>query len=171
MSKYHHQLDNLSPLPQKYIDEAVSSNFIWGGPPSFNVDRAETTFTKSNFAQSLYRRFTPSGCLFNIAYYRNLPGTAYKWHIDRKRTCAINILLTDNPNALVMHKEDINGLIFNIFPVHYTKGCPVLFDTTVEHAVYNPDPNPRIILTIGFIGPSYQEMLEFLITTPNTILD
>jgi hypothetical protein len=177
MRECYYHLDTYPDIAKKFIDEAQQVEYVFRGPPSHNVYRAETSFCETNFAKSLYKQFgelvspanpklTPGKSAMNIAYYKNDPKTGYVWHTDAKRSCAINIVMTDNPSALTMHREMIDHQFFNIEPVPYIKYRPFLFNTRVEHAVYNPDPTDRIILTIGFIGPSYDEVKDFLLSAP-----
>jgi hypothetical protein len=100
-------------------------------------------------------------------YLKNGPMQGYEWHIDRQRTCVINFVLTENDPAYVIFRKKINSFFFDIFgPVPYELGMPFLFNAKIEHSVFNLSNKDRLIMSIGFFGPSYDEVREYLSTLP-----
>lgn len=92
-----------------------------------------------------------------------IPGsTFYAWHQDRTRTCAINAELNQT-GSITYFGTQAGQHYRSIQVVDYSK--PVLFNTTSWHCVTNPG-NERLLLTIGFYGPTYKDVLQNFTNEP-----
>jgi len=165
MDECFHHIKNLPALPQKYIDEAIAADYhfkINNWTADSNAWRGESTFNQTDFFKILEKRFT-----LGVCYLKNGPREGYEWHTDRKRTCVINFLLTKNEPAFVLFRKKINAFFFDIVgQVPYEIGQPFLFNAQIEHSVFNLSDSDRLIMSIGFIGPTYEEVKDFLLKLP-----
>ncbi len=77
------------------------------------------------------------------------PDSWFNWHKDGRRTCAINILLSDNHHDQYSKMIDPNS--FKVFDVPYYDQTPLLYNTKNIHMVQNNhQTDARYVLTISF---------------------
>lgn len=164
------QLNQFPVLPAKYIEEAKASEYtfkISKWHTDSNAWRADTSFNRTDFMRALREHYADNVILPAPVYLKNGPMQGYEWHIDKQRTCVINFVLTENNPAYVLFREKINSFFFNIIgPVPYTLGKPFLFNAKIEHSVFNLSDKDRLIMSIGFFGPTYNEVKDYLLTLP-----
>jgi hypothetical protein len=89
----------------------------------------------------------------------------YNFHIDTKRYCAINSLLTGyDSNSYfgsdVYKNQQLINELEKIEPLNYTLGSCYVFNTKHRHGVVNR-ANIRLTLSIGFYNNSYEEVLAY----------
>lgn len=164
MSKYYHHLD-LPDLPEKYITEAINSDYKLITKP--RLYWADSTFNKTNFFKLLDLRF--GGCY--VKYYFTPPNALYNWHIDLNRHCAINWVVKNNAEARTLFREPIeeasggmeNPIFFHLDELKYRGHKPTLLNGTYSHCVTNNFPDSRIILSMSLFKPTkYEDVLTFL---------
>jgi hypothetical protein len=167
MTECYYHLDNLPPLPQIYIDEAVSaSKDYWFKTNDWHKDsnawRFDTSFTETGFFKEFRKKYGETNVY--ACYLKNDPMQGYEWHTDKKRTCVINYLLTENDPSYVIFREKINYFYFNIIAtVPYVVGHPFVFNAQIEHSVFNLSNKERFIMSIGFYGPTYEEVRDYIL--------
>ena len=166
---YYH-LDQFPVLPIKYIEEAKAGEYhfkISAWHTDSNSWRSDSSFNETDFMKSLREHYKDNKILPAPVYLKNGPMQGYEWHTDRQRTCVINFELTKNEPAYVLFREKINAFFFNIIgPVPYVLGKPFLFNSQIEHSVFNLSDSDRLIMSIGFFGPTYDEVKEYLCNLP-----
>lgn len=166
---YYH-LSQLPPLPEKYVKEAIESNYafkISHWHTDSNSWRADSSFNETDFMKVLKEHYKDNFILPSPVYLKNGPMQGYEWHVDKQRTCVINYVLTENTPSYVLFREKINAFFFDIIgPVPYILKEPFLFEAKIEHSVFNLSDKDRLIMSIGFFGPTYSEVKEFLATLP-----
>lgn len=163
---YYH-IEKLPDLPEKYIQEAKAAQYDFktsNWHEDSNAWRAMSSFEETGFMKALKRRYGDNKVKPNAIYLKNAPMEGYAWHKDRIRTCVINVVLTHNDPAYCIWREKKNNFFFDIMgPIPYIVGRPFLFNPTVEHMVFNLSQQERLIMSIGFFGPSYDEVKDFIL--------
>jgi hypothetical protein len=153
---------HLPLLDSKYITEASTGDYVGpSGPTSVQTIKTASTFQETEFCYNLLKEF---GYVKSL-YLRMPPHTVYDWHTDLERKCAINFLLTDDPDCLTLFREPIdnNRLLYNIKKCNYTLLQPTVFNTTISHCIINHSDNFRHLLTVtvGF-KTNFEDVQNFL---------
>jgi hypothetical protein len=110
---------------------------------------SSSRFFKTKFCQDLSAEFGQ----IRTNFIKNGPMTVYDWHRDLDRKVAINFLLNESPNSLVLFRDKeygVDRMRYNIKVCEYTPRKPVIFNTTIQHTVINYDSQPRFILSLIF---------------------
>lgn len=168
MSTRFTELLNLPQLSDLYINEGLNSPFKYTEPNSVNDGRTlssvyatlANSFSKTDFVRLLEKRFG------NVVarYLKNPPHSIYDWHIDKNRLCTINWIVKSNTDARVWYRSNNQHRLFwDLEEITYQEHYPTIFDTSVEHSVFNNSDEERIILSLSLTdGPTYQEVVDFL---------
>jgi hypothetical protein len=77
------------------------------------------------------------------------PYTCYDWHIDTRRGVGINMSLTPFDRSICAFAPNKDGAVFKIDELKYKPMTYYLFNTQVEHTVYNFETT-RFIMSIEF---------------------
>jgi len=77
------------------------------------------------------------------------PYVCYDWHTDTRRGVGINMLLTPFNRSICAFAPDKHGMVFDIEELKYKPMTYYLFNTQVNHTVYNFETT-RYILSIEF---------------------
>jgi len=173
MSKFTH-ITTLPVLPDHYINEGMSANYeLKFAPCSYRI---ESSFDNSKLCRELRKEF---GVCFS-QYVLFKAGSYYDWHCDIKRNFALNWLITTTPRAISMYRSvvptppgsnTIQTILYDVAEINYTLYHPVLLNTSQMHAVVNPGPDDRIILTVSVNGVGYEQMIEWLAQHPMDTYD
>lgn len=121
---------------------------------------------------------------YKIGILRGNPKRCYDWHIDLPRECTVNLLLTPHLDSkcAFSHERKIKTKIaietnqfleghpfLDSFSFHELKYQPktfYLFNTKIDHVVYNFSDSPRYLMSLEFQGEAskikYNEMLEII---------
>ena len=77
------------------------------------------------------------------------PYTCYDWHTDTRRGVGINMLLTPQSRSFCAFAPDRDEEVFKIEELSYKPNTYYIFNTQVEHTVYNFETT-RYLLSIEF---------------------
>jgi len=83
------------------------------------------------------------------------PYTCYDWHTDTRRGVGINMLLTPHSRSFCAFAPDRDEQVFKIEELLYKPMTYYLFNTQVEHTVYNFEAT-RYLLSIEFAKEKHQ---------------
>jgi len=159
MSAKFYQLTNLPPLPQEIVADGLTDGFEYTASPYAYAKRA-TLFYDTEFYKLLKNQFGEVGC----KYLKNAPNSFYDWHTDKIRNCALNWIISTNPNAKTFYRSNNHNKFFwDLEEVIYNIDCPTLLDTKQEHCVFNNHFDYRTILSVTILNNHlYDDVLEFL---------
>ncbi len=110
-------------------------------------------FLKDEFLTWLSR-----GYVFHAAVLKLDPYTCYDWHTDTNRGVSVNMLLNPDirsyclfsPNRGLQTDDDIDGdTVFNIEELSYKASTYYLFNTQVQHTIYNFE-DTRYLFSVEF---------------------
>jgi hypothetical protein len=88
---------------------------------------------------------------------RSSPKSAYQYHKDEFRQCAINMLIVE-PNSMYITKSMV-GITPTVIP--YRQDYYMMLNVTELHMAYNKhETQYRYIMSLGFKNTSYKEMLH-----------
>jgi len=163
---------NIPALTSDVIQEAFTTEYFLFKDPHVLRAKADT-FKKTNF----YKKFSEHFGESHVGYLKNFPMMLYDWHIDIRRSCAINWVIKSGPRAATFHRDmynndcltkdrlekDIKPLFWNLTEVEYKQYFPTLVRTSIEHCVVNNDPEERIVLSLTPKNGSYEEIKDFLL--------
>ncbi len=125
---------------------------------------SRSRFGKSPFCKSIADYF---GGDIRANFIKYDPHSIYDWHTDLDRQVALNFLLRDAPNSLIMFREKIDRKRFHIKECVYTVKKPVIFNSEISHIVINNHSETRYILSI--LPPmhvTYNDLVEYFKQTP-----
>jgi len=160
MSNKFCQLPNLPVLPENIIVDGLTDGFEYTALP-FTYAKKAPSFHETAFYKLLEKQFGEENC--NCKYLKNPSNSYFDWHTDKIRKCALNYIVSNNPNAKTFYRTYLgNKMFFELEEVIYSEQIPTLIDTTHEHCVFNNHPEERVIFTISILNHSYQEVLKFL---------
>ena len=162
-SFYH--LPHLPKLELEYIQPAFTTEYILPEPEFNGVKTSRSVWANSPFSETKFFQDlqTHVGKPFTALYYKFEPMTVYDWHTDRDRNCAINFILSPDPNYMTIFREPTNNrILYNIKICDYTLYCPTLFNTCVSHTVINYSNMPRYILTVASKTATLSEVKDFV---------
>lgn len=164
--QYFCKIDNLPPLPERFINEGLASNFVYNPMPA--LWWAPCSFEETEFYKKLEEKFGFTRVNFNMFPANSI----YDWHTDSTRRCSINWVLKTNPMAHTFYKEPIKEtviiegqqtLVNHLLEVDYDLYKPVLLNTTKKHCVVNNYNDTRIIMSVSvFNNFSYEDVLTYL---------
>jgi len=166
-------ITTLPVLPDHYINEGMAANFqLKFRPCSYRV---RSSFFHSKLATMLRNKF--GTCWAEYISFK--AGSYYDWHCDFSRKCALNWLINTSPRSIAMYRELVltppgtptQTILFDMEEINYTLYHPVVLNTHHEHAVINPGPEDRILLSVTVENVEYYELLEWLSQNPMDTYD
>jgi hypothetical protein len=86
--------------------------------------------------------------IFHATIFKMLPMTAYHWHTDTDRSCALNLLLTNNDSHTFIETHQ-NREIIEYIEIPYEEDNFYLINTDQKHCVFNRQ-DERYLFTLGF---------------------
>ena len=90
------------------------------------------------------------------------PYTCYDWHTDTKRGVGINMLLTPHARSFCAFAPKKSEQVFKIEELSYKPMTYYLFNTQVNHTVYNFETT-RYLLSIEFAKEKHELSFEDLL--------
>jgi hypothetical protein len=95
------------------------------------------------------------------------PYTCYDWHTDTKRGVGINMLLTPHARSFCAFAPKKSEQVFKIEELSYKPMTYYLFNTQVNHTVYNFETT-RYLLSIEFAKEKHELSFEDLLVDIRT---
>jgi len=83
------------------------------------------------------------------------PYTCYDWHTDTRRGVGINMLLTPHQRSFCVFAPNRDEEVFKIEELPYKLNTYYIFNTQVEHTVYNFETT-RYLLSIEFAKEKHE---------------
>jgi hypothetical protein len=170
MSLNYHILENFPLLDTRFVDEALNANYFVPGPQNIElkikISIAQSSFAETDFYKHLQEKFGANECF----YLRFSPNGHYDWHRDIHRNCAINIAIEQYPNNVTLFRKYVSELNYEFEKLDYPARRPVIFNTDIEHCVYNCTKNYRYLLSLSFppevtFDSLKEELANYLITS------
>jgi hypothetical protein len=90
------------------------------------------------------------------------PYICYDWHKDTRRGVGINMLLTPHSRSFCVFGSDRDEEVFKIEELPYKPMTYYLFNTQVEHTVYNFETT-RYLLSIEFAKEKHELSFEDIV--------
>lgn len=149
-------------IDQVYVNEALAAQYTWSHRP--HQLRAFSSFNNSNIVKRIREEF---GSDIGGLYLKNLPSSYYDWHVDIKRQCSLNWLITPPNGSLTLYRKLIDPLegnksiMYETQIVKYVPYKPTLLDVTKEHCVINHSNSERIIFSLSMDIP-FNTVKDFL---------
>ena len=142
--KPYYELINKSTITQSLLDVAHNST-EWIDYFNFKAKLVppEVLF-EDEFFKWLVKRYD-----FIAGILKLDPYVCYDWHTDTRRGVGINMLLTPHSRSFCAFKFDIDQPVFKIEELKYKPSTYYLFNTQVEHTVYNFETT-RYLMSIEF---------------------
>ena len=157
MSSYFYEIKLKSTITEELMKFAVSSATDYTGGPYdsgfliANIPR--TIITKDSFLSKL-----PPG---TARIFKMSPYTCYKWHVDSKRGCAINLLLSGQDSHCYFGKH-LNNNVLEYQELKYAKDTYYLFNTEHLHTIINGSTD-RYVLSLGYEKSSnFEDILKII---------
>lgn len=168
---YH--LNHYPDLPEEVCTAGINAEYSQSYPDQQN-ETGDSPAPKSIISRS---RFSKSKFCLDIAEYfggdvranfiKYDPCTIYDWHTDLDRQVALNFLLREAPNSLILFRSQIDRKRFNIKQCVYTPRKPVIFNSEISHIVINHHTETRFILSI--LPPmhvTYKDLVDYFEKKP-----
>ena len=148
--KPYYELLNKSTIRQGLLDIAHNST-EWIDYFNFKAKLVppEVLF-EDEFFKWLVRRYD-----FIAGILRLDPYTCYDWHTDTRRGVGINMLLTPHSRSFCVFAPDRDEEVFKIEELPYKLNTYYIFNTQVEHTVYNFETT-RYLLSIEFAKEKHE---------------
>jgi hypothetical protein len=139
-----------STIASKLVDEAHSSS-DWIDYYNFKAKLVphEILF-QDEFFKWLINRYD-----FIAGILRLDPYVCYDWHTDTRRGVGINMLLTPHSRSFCVFAPKKSDQVFKIEELQYKPSTYYLFNTQVDHTVYNFETT-RYLLSIEFAKEKHE---------------
>jgi len=149
MKPYYEMLIK-STIASKLVDEAHSSS-DWIDYYNFKAKLVphEILF-QDEFFKWLINRYD-----FIAGILRLDPYVCYDWHTDTRRGVGINMLLTPHSRNFCVFAPKKSDQVFKIEELQYKPSTYYLFNTQVDHTVYNFETT-RYLLSIEFAKEKHE---------------
>ena len=149
MKPYYEMLIK-STIASKLVDEAHSSS-DWIDYYNFKAKLVphEILF-QDEFFKWLINRYD-----FIAGILRLDPYVCYDWHTDTRRGVGINMLLTPHSRSFCVFAPKKSDQVFKIEELQYKPSTYYLFNTQVDHTVYNFETT-RYLLSIEFAKEKHE---------------
>ena len=140
----YYEIGTKSTIAKELYDYAFNSQ-PWFPHYNFNVKPIPPDIIhRDNFFKWLHARYE-----FMVGIVRLDPYTCYDWHTDTRRGVGINMLLTPHARSFCAFAPNKKGTVFKIEELPYKPMTYYLFNTQVNHTVYNFETT-RYLLSIEF---------------------
>jgi hypothetical protein len=155
--KPYYELINKSTITQSLLDVAHNST-EWIDYFNFKAKLVppEVLF-EDEFFKWLVKRYD-----FIAGILKLDPYVCYDWHTDTRRGVGINMLLTPHSRSFCVFGPDRDAEVFKIEELPYKPMTYYLFNTQVEHTVYNFETT-RYLLSIEFAKEKHELSFEDLL--------
>jgi hypothetical protein len=152
--KPYYEMNNKSTIYKQLQDFAFSPS-EWVDYFNFKAKLVppEILF-KDDFFKWLVKRYD-----FIAGILKLDPYTCYDWHTDTRRGVGINMLLTPNARSFCVFAPDRDEEVFKIEELSYKPNTYYIFNTQVEHTVYNFETT-RYLLSIEFAKEKHKLKFE-----------
>ena len=142
--KPYYEIKNKSTIASNLLDVAHNST-EWIDYFNFKAKLVppEVLF-QDEFFKWLVKRYD-----FIAGILRLDPYTCYDWHTDTRRGVGINMLLTPHSRSMCVFAPYRDEEVFKIKELPYKQNTYYIFNTQVEHTVYNFETT-RYLLSIEF---------------------
>jgi hypothetical protein len=154
MSPYFYKLSTQDNIVEKIQQKIFDKNSPWDTRRGFAVLKLPTVLFADSLLFPLIMQLRGEPTVFKMD-----PMTAYSWHIDTNRTCAINMLISgsDSHSFYGVRLDDYNTQLIELMHEHNKY---FLVNTKQQHSVVNLN-NMRYMLSIGFERPhTYESVLD-----------
>jgi hypothetical protein len=160
--KPYYEIEKKSTIAQNLIDTAHSSS-DWIDYFNFKAKLVppEVLF-QDEFFKWLVKRYD-----FIAGILKLDPYTCYDWHTDTKRGVGINMLLTPHARSFCAFTPKKSEQVFKIEELSYKPMTYYLFNTQVNHTVYNFETT-RYLLSIEFAKEKHELSFEDLLVDIRT---
>jgi len=140
----YYEIEKKSTITQSLVDTAYDST-EWIDYFNFKAKLVppEVLF-QDEFFRWLVKRYD-----FIAGILKLDPYTCYDWHTDTRRGVGINMLLTPHARSFCAFAPKKSKQVFKIEELPYKPMTYYLFNTQVEHTVYNFEAT-RYLLSIEF---------------------
>ena len=171
MKNLHHCFDHLPDLPDEIVQEGLNGQYEVIEVP--NVIRC---IPKAFHDTDFYKNFVSNLGRTNAVYLKNYSHSAYNWHRDMNRQCAVNWVIKTSPGAATYFAQPYDDdklnynrvrdnkqiLFLQLEEVKYKILKPVIINTAYNHSVFNNSPEERIILSLVPFEASFDEVKNYL---------
>ena len=146
--------------PEKFLVYQEENKKLWFMRTGFDMFGVPSKLLEPSPLVDLIHRFKAKPVILRVA-----PWTFYNFHVDTKRQCAINSLLTGYDSncyfgSEVHRNEKLVNELEEISPLDYQPGACYVFNTRHRHGVINRTET-RLTFSIGFDYNSYEEVLAY----------
>ena len=139
------ELPNKSNIAQDLSDFSFSQAGKWFNYFNFQVKQIpQDLLNKDPFLLWLANRYNYVSGVLKLDPY-----VCYDWHKDTRRGVGVNMLITPNINSYCLFANNRDTVVFKIDELQYKPNTYYLFNTQVDHTVYNFE-STRFMLSIEF---------------------
>jgi hypothetical protein len=151
---YYHQLNTVSTVRANILNY-VESNDQWYSSTGFDVLKIPNELLDTDLSS------LKTALNGNAIALKMMPNTFYRFHIDARRYCALNLLLTGfDSNCYFGDQTDDEEVIENVTELRYDLDRYYLLNTRKKHAVRNGNA-VRYMLSIGFNDHDYETVKKW----------
>lgn len=149
------KINTLSTIREKIFKFSLSSK-VWHKNNGFDILKIPNFLIELDSTLSYFvKKFNGIPTVFKM-----IPNTFYKFHVDEKRKCSINLLLSGyNSNCYFGELSESEEIIKNITELKYELDYYYIFNTQQKHAVLNHN-NYRYLLSVGFNEYTYDDIVK-----------
>jgi hypothetical protein len=146
--------------PEKFLAYERENTKLWIREHGFDILMLPVGILGDSLLAEVVKKFQGKPVILKMAPWR-----FYNFHIDTKRYCAINSLLSGYDSHSYFGSDSYKNekLIYeleNLVPLDYTLGSCYVFNTKHRHGVVNRSET-RLTLSIGFLHNEYEEVLAY----------
>jgi len=139
------ELPNKSNIAKDLSDFSFSQTGKWLNYYNFQVKQIpQDLLNKDPFFVWLESRYKYIAGVLKLE-----PHVCYDWHTDTRRGVGLNMLITPNVHSYCLFAPNREGVVFKIEELQYKPNTYYLFNTQVNHTVYNFE-STRFLLSIEF---------------------
>jgi hypothetical protein len=140
------------------VQAVVEDTSPWGLYYNFIVKSIpKIVIEQDSFLKKLHAKFPFTPYVFKV-----LPNSFYNWHLDSKRGCSVNMLLSTDTDSHCLFSIDNTNITFKFVELQYEKHKYYAFNTQEPHCVINLG-NPRYLFSIEFEEQiTYKELVTWL---------
>jgi hypothetical protein len=151
----YYKLNTISTISKSLLEYAESSN-QWKNKNSFDLVTVPYHLIKSDITLNYFYRIIKSYPVI----LKMEPNSFYRFHIDEKRKCAINMLLDGfDSNCYFADPTDSEDVFNNVEELLYKPNTYYLLNTTQKHAVMNRS-KIRYMFSMGVNDFTYEFVLN-----------